>query len=123
MPLFGWIRDLFGIQKDMYETKKTRLEIERLERVERLEQEVRDALITRATVDDVKKYDPKITRIESNIKKERERDEIDYRHGGPTPIGKGLWLLIKIWVVGVGILVTALMVIVMLITIYKFLVG
>ncbi|MDQ3805512.1 MAG: hypothetical protein M3416_16995 [Acidobacteriota bacterium] len=62
MPIIGWIRDLFGIQKDMYETKKTRLEIEKIEG------EKREKLITPATLDDVKKYDPKIMRIERRIR-------------------------------------------------------
>jgi hypothetical protein len=52
MPITGWIRDLFGIRKDMYETKKTRLEIEKIE------DEEWEKRITLATMDDVKKYDP-----------------------------------------------------------------
>jgi hypothetical protein len=67
MPIFGWIRDLFGIQKDMYDTKKTRLEINQLEDVER------EKLITPVTLDDVKRYDPKISQIETNIKEEYQR--------------------------------------------------
>jgi hypothetical protein len=61
MPLFGWIRDLFGIQKDMYETKKTRLEIEKIE------DEKRDKLITPASLEDVKKYDPKTRNLLEKI--------------------------------------------------------
>ncbi|HEX7316211.1 MAG TPA: hypothetical protein VF297_20060 [Pyrinomonadaceae bacterium] len=61
MNFIGWIRDLFGIQKDMYETKKTRLEIEKIE------EEKREKLIILATLDDVKKYDPKIRQIESQL--------------------------------------------------------
>lgn len=61
MPIFSWIRDLFGIQKDMYETKKTRLEIDDIERKER------ERLITPATVEDVKKYDPKTQHLIAKI--------------------------------------------------------
>jgi hypothetical protein len=52
MPIIGWIRDLFGIQKDMYDTKRTRLEIKKLEDAER------EKLIIPATIEDVKQYDP-----------------------------------------------------------------
>jgi O-phosphoseryl-tRNA(Cys) synthetase len=62
MPFFGWIRDLFGIQKDMYETKKTRLEIEKIE------DENRKKLITPASLKDVEKYDPKIKAIEAGMR-------------------------------------------------------
>lgn len=55
MPLTSWIRDLFGIQKDMYDTKKTRLA------VEKIEDEKRAKLITPATIEEVKKYDPKLS--------------------------------------------------------------
>ena len=61
MPIIGWIRDLFGIQKDMYETKKTRLEIEKIE------DEKREKLITLATVEDVKRYDPKVKELQRCI--------------------------------------------------------
>src|SRR5437588_9592542 len=61
MPITSWIRDLFGIQKDMYETKKTRLEIEKIE------DEKREKLITSATLEDVKEYDPKTKELLSKI--------------------------------------------------------
>jgi hypothetical protein len=61
MPVFGWIRDLFGIRKDMYETKKTRLEIEKIE------DEKRDKFITPASLEDVKKYDPKTRNLLEKI--------------------------------------------------------
>jgi hypothetical protein len=70
MPIFGWIRDLFGIQKDMYDTKKTRLEINELEGAER------EKLITPATLDDVRKYDPKYRAIKRRVRKLRGRDDI-----------------------------------------------
>lgn len=53
MPISGWIRDALGISKDVVDTKKMRLEIKKLE------DEERTTLITPATLDDVKKYDPK----------------------------------------------------------------
>lgn len=62
MNFIRWIRDLFGIQKDMYETKKTRLQIDEIERKER-----ERTLITPATLEDVRRYDPKIINIERNI--------------------------------------------------------
>jgi hypothetical protein len=62
MPIIGWIRDLFGIQKDMYETKKTRLEIEKIE------DEKREKLITPATIEDVKEYDQKFRRLRDIIR-------------------------------------------------------
>lgn len=54
MPISTWIRDVLGIRKDIVDTKKTELEIEKL----RDERRAR-SLITPATLDDVKKYDPK----------------------------------------------------------------
>jgi hypothetical protein len=66
MPFFGWIRDLFGLRKDYVETEKAVLEIEKLEAEERARN-----LITPATLDDVKKYDPKYKRIRSNLHKRR----------------------------------------------------
>ena len=54
MPFTTWIRDALGIRKDVVDTKKAKLETEKLE----VEKRERD-LITPATLDDVKKYDPK----------------------------------------------------------------
>lgn len=62
MSVIGWIRDLFGIQKDMYETKKTRLEIEKIE------DEKREKLITPATMEDIEKYDPKTQRLVHKVR-------------------------------------------------------
>src|SRR5437588_11315562 len=81
MPITSWIRDLFGIQKDMYETKKTRVEIEKIE------DEKREQLITPATLEDVKKYDPKNLRLIHNIE---------------TPV-KGILLTIILFVSLIGI--------------------
>lgn len=57
MPITSWIRDLFGIQKDMYETKKTRLEIEKIE------DEKKERRIILATQKDVERYDPKAQQL------------------------------------------------------------
>src|SRR5207248_182319 len=65
MPIIGWIRDLFGIQKDMYETKKTRLEIEKIE------DEKQGRRITLATIQDVEKYDPKTRKLLRKIFEEQ----------------------------------------------------
>jgi hypothetical protein len=81
MPIIGWIRDLFGIQKDMYETKKTRLEIEKIE------DEKREKLITLATLDDVKKYDPKHQKLIETLENLR---------GGIGWPARGLIILLKI---------------------------
>lgn len=62
MSVISWIRDLFGIRKDMYDTKRTRLEIKKLEDAQR------DRLITPATLEDVEKYDPKTKRLMDALK-------------------------------------------------------
>jgi hypothetical protein len=54
-PLFRWIRDLLGIRKDIIDTKKSKLEIQKLQ-----DEELSRNLITRATISDIEKYDPKI---------------------------------------------------------------
>jgi hypothetical protein len=54
MPFTTWIRDALGIRKDMVDIKKAKLETEKLE----AEKRERD-LITPATLEDVRKYDPK----------------------------------------------------------------
>ena len=63
MPFTTWIRDLFGIRKDVIDTKKSKLEVEKLEE----EKRSRD-LITPATLDDVKKYDDKYRRLATKAK-------------------------------------------------------
>jgi hypothetical protein len=62
MPFTTWIRDLFGIRKDVIDTKKAKLEITRLEAEERERN-----LITPATLDDVKKYDPNYEKLKLQI--------------------------------------------------------
>ena len=58
MPFTTWIRDLFGIRKDVIDTEKTKLEITKLEAEERERN-----LITPASLDDVVKYDPKTSEL------------------------------------------------------------
>jgi len=59
-PFFGWLRDLLGIRKDIIDTKKSRLEIQKLQ-----DEELARNLITRATIADIEKYDPKYSRIKA----------------------------------------------------------
>ena len=77
MLFFGWIRDLFGTQKGMYETKKTQLEIEKIE------DEKREKLITPATLDDVKKYDSKYQEI---LRKALEQRPSQYIRVAPVSL-------------------------------------
>lgn len=58
MPISTWIRDIFGIRKDLIDTKKSKLEVKKLEEEDRARN-----LITPATMDDIKKYDPKYDQI------------------------------------------------------------
>jgi hypothetical protein len=59
-PFFGWLRDLLGIHKDIIDTKKSKLEIQKLQ-----DEELARNLITRATIADIEKYDPKYARIKA----------------------------------------------------------
>ena len=61
---FAWVRDMFGIRKDADDRRKTNLEIERLEH----ERRQRESQIQRATLEDVKKYDPKAKKLEEAVK-------------------------------------------------------
>jgi hypothetical protein len=72
MNFIGWIRDLFGIQKDMYETKKTRLEIDEIERKER-----ERTLITLATLEDVKRYDAALRKVMEAAFEEEKKGWLD----------------------------------------------
>ena len=54
MPVSTWIRDVLGIRKDIIDTEKSKLEIDKLKAEDRERN-----LITPASLDDVKKYDPK----------------------------------------------------------------
>jgi hypothetical protein len=64
----GWLRGLLGIRKDLVDTKKAKLEVKKLQHEER----TRNSLITPATFDDVKKYDPKLAAIIREIAKGEE---------------------------------------------------
>ncbi len=63
----GWIRNALGIRKDLIDTKKSKLEVKKLEDEERARN-----LITPATLDDVKKYDAKTRRLFNEIKRNRD---------------------------------------------------
>lgn len=62
MPISTWIRDIFGIHKDIVDTEKASLEIKKLEDEERARN-----LITPATMDDIKEYDPKYRAIRGDM--------------------------------------------------------
>ena len=68
MPISTWIRDLFGIRKDAVDTKKAKLEITKLEAEERERN-----LITPASLNDIKEYDPKYRRIREHREKPTPR--------------------------------------------------
>lgn len=68
MPIFGWIRDALGLHKDIIDSKKSVLEVEKL-KDEKRERET----ITRATIDDVRKYDHKVQLLESKIELEKKK--------------------------------------------------
>jgi hypothetical protein len=67
MGLFSFFRDVVGARKDLVETDKAKLENEKLK--EEL------SPIQRATLDDVKKYDPKIKELFIKV----EHTEIPYK--------------------------------------------
>jgi hypothetical protein len=62
MPISTWIRDAFGIGKDLVDLKKSKLEIDELEH----KKQVR--LITLVGFDDLEKYDPKLRRLIEEIR-------------------------------------------------------
>ena len=70
MSVFGWIRDFIGIRKDAIETKKAKLEVNRLQD----EQRERES-IKRADLEDVKKYDPKTKKLLRKIE-ELEKQKV-----------------------------------------------
>jgi hypothetical protein len=59
----GSIKNVTGVRKDLVDTKKAKLEIDKLED----EAEKRDSLITPATFEDVKNYDPKYKQINEKL--------------------------------------------------------
>lgn len=62
MPIFKWIRDLFGIRKDLIEAKKAKLQIKKLKDEQR-----EPDVIEKADFKDIKKYDPKTQELEEKI--------------------------------------------------------
>jgi hypothetical protein len=71
--MLTWIRNLLGIRKDVADFEKVKIDTLKAElEVDKLEDEASERnLLTRATMDDVKKYDPKYTKLEARIKGER----------------------------------------------------
>jgi len=67
MSIFSEIRNLFGIRKDHYDTKKTKLEIEKLEE----EKSEKKLDLEKATLDDIYNYDPKSRKLLDKIKSEK----------------------------------------------------
>jgi len=63
---FSSTKALTGVRKDLVDTKKAKLEIDKLED----EAEKRESLVTPATFEDVKNYDPKYGKITATIKME-----------------------------------------------------
>jgi hypothetical protein len=72
MPLISWltwianhiglgsVKNITGVRKDLVDTKKAKLEINKLED----EAEKRESVITPASFEDVKNYDPKYKQIQ-----------------------------------------------------------
>jgi DNA primase large subunit len=67
--MLGWIRNLLGIRKDVIDINKAKIETLKAElEVDKLEDEASERnLITRATLDDVKRYDPHFRELEDRI--------------------------------------------------------
>ena len=63
MPVTTWIRDILGIRKDVIDAKKAKLEVTRLQD----EEDARRGLIDLATLNEIKKYDPKVKKLERRI--------------------------------------------------------
>lgn len=61
MGLLTIIRNLIGIKKDRLESRKSELEIKKLE----AEQKTRESIIQLPTPDEVKRYDPKLIKLNS----------------------------------------------------------
>lgn len=100
MPFTTWIRDLFGIRKDVIDTKKAKLEIEKLEEEKRARN-----LITPATLDDVKRYDPKYRMIKRKMKRRAKFPPTStdmYSHYYLS--GWGIFLRFA-WLLGIGLVV------------------
>lgn len=81
MPIPTWIRDLLGIRKDYVETKKAALEIAKL-----LDEQREREFLIRASMDDIKKYDPNTQLLLKTIA-ERRIKRYDQEHRGVMEIG------------------------------------
>jgi hypothetical protein len=70
--MLSWIRNLLGIRKDVIDTNKAKIETLKAElEVDKLEDEASQRnLITRATMDDVKKYDPRFLELLDEVQKQ-----------------------------------------------------
>jgi hypothetical protein len=99
-PFFGWIRDLLGIRKDIIDTKKSKLEIQKLQ-----DEELSRNLITRATIADIEKYDPKIGIIKGAA---MSGTDSPIEKSGDKKIPKRHWLSRMFWIFGVLGLIFAL---------------
>jgi hypothetical protein len=64
---FGWLRNIVGTRKDLVDTKKSQLEIRKL-----VDEEIARNLITKATIADIEKYDPKIEKIKRKVELQEE---------------------------------------------------
>lgn len=64
---FNWIRDLFGIRKDLAETKKVNLEFQRLK-----DEELARNLLQTATFAEIQRYDHHIHTLMARIIAEEE---------------------------------------------------
>jgi hypothetical protein len=96
----GSIKNVTGIRKDLTDTKKAKLEIEKLEK------EVDPPLVQPATFQDVKDYDPKYARIREHIRISRPPGLQD------NTLTKGL-----------GILLTAIFLFLLFVDLVKWLLG
>jgi hypothetical protein len=66
MPITTWIRDLLGIPKDIVDLKKANLELTKLQAEERERN-----LITPVSLEDIKKYDPGVQKLELQIERRK----------------------------------------------------
>lgn len=99
-PFFGWIRDLLGIRKDIIDAKKSKLEIQKLQ-----DEELSRNLITRATLADIEKYDPKIGIIKGAA---MSGTDGPIEKSDDTKIPKRHWLSRLFWIFGMLGLIFAL---------------
>lgn len=86
LELIRSLLGLFGIRKDLIDTKKSKLEVQKL-----TDEELARNLITRPTLADIAKYDTKFLRLEKKILREELREEIEevLKRRGSFVIGGG----------------------------------